>query len=164
MGNGVDSYVSRIGRTIILRGGVESITSCGSTDGSNVRNQVVFEYNDLGMPLTEYQEHAGTKTSAMLNVQYGYETAASGGAFTKGLRPTSVTYPNNRVLNFDYSASTDDDTLGRVSNLYDGNATGTLLRSTVLGPRDSRPPRFQQDRHQRPDAQLQSGVRRGKRS
>ena len=52
------------------------------------------------------------------------------------------------------------------SAAYPISTTATLPArswpSTVLGPRDARPPRFQQDRHQRPDAQLQSGVRRRK--
>ena len=68
VGNGVDSYVSRIGRTYNTArwGGIYH--QLRRRRRINVRNQVVFEYNDLGMPLTEYQERAGTKTSATLDV------------------------------------------------------------------------------------------------
>ena len=62
------------------------------------------------------------------------------------------------MLNFNYSASTDDDTLGRVSDLYDGNATGTLLvQYTYLGQGTPVRVDFNKIWRQRPDAPLQSG-------
>ncbi|TVS18931.1 MAG: hypothetical protein EA424_09900, partial [Planctomycetaceae bacterium] len=51
----------------------------------NVLNELVFEYNDLGMPIKEYQEHQGAKHGNTLSVQYDYDTTASGGVFTHGL-------------------------------------------------------------------------------
>ena len=45
-------------------------------------------------PTKEYQEHEGVKDANTLYVQYNYDTSASSGVYTKGLRPTSVRYPN----------------------------------------------------------------------
>ena len=40
------------------------------------------------MPTKEYQEHEGAKDASTLYVQYNYDTTATGGEYTKGLRPT----------------------------------------------------------------------------
>ena len=42
----------------------------------------------------EYQEHEGVQDGSTLYVGYNYDTTAASGEYTKGLRPTSVRYPN----------------------------------------------------------------------
>jgi hypothetical protein len=81
----------------------------------NVVNEVVFHYNDSGRMVKEYQEHSGGKDANTLYVGYNYDTSASGGAFSKGLRPTSFRYPNGRLVHFTYGSSGEmNDALNRV--------------------------------------------------
>jgi hypothetical protein len=81
---------------------VEKITNYDSaTVGSgSVVNEVVYEYNDLSMLEKEYQEHEGAKDANTLYVQYNFDATSSGVAYTKGLRPSSVRYPNERLVHF----------------------------------------------------------------
>ena len=64
-------------------------------------NDVQLAYNGFGQLTSDYQEHGGAvNLSTTPEVAYGY---ADGSANT--IRPTSMTYPNGRVLTFDYGAS-----------------------------------------------------------
>jgi len=77
----------------------------------NVVNDVQFEYNDFGQRTTSYQSHSGAvNTMTTPKVQYAY---ADGSANT--IRPTSITYPDGRVITFDYGAGGgNDDNAGRI--------------------------------------------------
>ena len=46
----------------------------------------------------EYQEHNGAKDANTWYVGYNYDESASGGEFTKGLRPTSIRYADGRLV------------------------------------------------------------------
>jgi RHS repeat-associated protein len=75
---------------------------------------------------TSFQEHGGAvNTSTTPRVQYGY---ADGSENT--VRPTSLTYPNGRVLTYSYSG-TANDRASRVDAMQDGSAT--LAEYTYLG-------------------------------
>ena len=117
----------------------EKITNYdNATVGSgSVVNEVVFEYNDLGMLAKEYQEHEGAKDGNTLYVQYNFDTSASGGKFTKGLRPSSVRYPNGRLVHFTYgSADSTADALNRLDAIKDdsgGSPGSTLASYSYLG-------------------------------
>ncbi len=113
---------------------VESITQYdNATVGSgSVVNEVVYEYNDLGMLEREYQEHEGAKDASTLYVQYNFDTTDSGGKFTKALRPTSVRYPNGRLVHFTYGASDSmADVLNRLDAIEDDSSgsPGDVLAS-----------------------------------
>jgi RHS repeat-associated protein len=139
LGGGVDGTARRISTTYDVSGLVEGVaTYDDSAVGSgNVRNELVFEYNDLGMPVKEYQEHAGVQDGNTLYVQYDYDTTASGGVFTHGLRPISMRYPNGRRIHLDYGANDGmDDALGRVAALRDddsGSPGDMLAEYAYLG-------------------------------
>jgi hypothetical protein len=61
-------------------------------------------------------------TSTSLKVQYGYDATAGGDVLSRGMRRSSLTYPNGRVLSYDYGMSGGDgDRIGRVSALKDGS-------------------------------------------
>lgn len=126
VGTGGDGSVRRIAMAYEVRGMREMLTSYDSpTVGSgNVVNEVRFEYNAFGQLITDFQAHSGAvNTSTTPKVQYGY---ADGSANT--IRPTSITYPNGRVLKYDYdTASGIDDAASRVASLVDDNASGTHL-------------------------------------
>ena len=81
----------------------------------NVVNELVWEYNDVGMVDKEYQEHEGAKDANTLVCQYNLDTTAASGEYTKGLRPTSVRYPNARLVHWTYGSSgSDADNLNRL--------------------------------------------------
>ncbi|RCS48297.1 hypothetical protein DTL42_13510 [Bremerella cremea] len=107
-----------------------------STVGSgNVVIQVQFAYNDFGQLITDYQAQGGAvNTSTSPKVQYGY---ANGSANT--IRPTTLTYPNGRVLTYDYGASDGmDDAASRVASLVDDDGSSThLVDYAYLGPGSS---------------------------
>jgi len=104
----------------------QKITSWnGETVGSgSVVNEVQFAYNDFQQISHDYQAHGSTvNISTTPKVQYGY---ASGSANT--IRPTSITYPNGRVITYDYgTASGMNDALSRVGSILDDDAGATHL-------------------------------------
>ena len=122
---GVDPSVQQIATAYSIQGLVQLLTS---EDGyGNVVNQVQNVYNGFAQLVTQYQEHGGSVvTSSSLAVQYGY---ASGSANT--IRPTGITYPNGRQLNYTYNAG-NDAALGRISSIGD-SSFATLVVYTYLG-------------------------------
>ncbi len=125
VGTDIDNAVLRLSRTYEVRGLLEKATSYdNATVGSgNVVNEVLREYNDLAMLEKEYQEHEGAKDGSTLYVGYNYDESNSGGEFTKGLRPTSMRYPNGRLIHYTYgSAASDADNLNRLNAIKDDNA------------------------------------------
>ena len=140
LAGGVDGAVRRISTSYEIRGLREKVTSYDdATVGSgNVVNEVAFEYNDLGALDKEYQEHEGAKDANTLYVQYQADSTASGGEYTKGLRPTSVRYPNARLVHRTYgSAGSDADYLNRLDAIQadSGGSPGDVLAAyTYLGP------------------------------
>jgi len=142
LGSGVDGAVRRTSTTYEVRGLVEKVSTYdNATVGSgNVVNEVVREYNDVGVPAREYQEHDGAKDANTLYVGYNYDETASGGEFTKGLRPKSVHYPNGRLVHYLYGSSgSDGDNLNRLDAIKDDNSGSpgvTLASYTYLGPND----------------------------
>ena len=73
---------------------------------------------------TSYQSHVGAvNTSTTPKVQYGY---ANGSANT--VRPTSLTYPDGRVVTYNYGTGGGiDDATSRVSQLVDSDGSSTVL-------------------------------------
>jgi RHS repeat-associated protein len=141
LGSGVDGAVRRVSTTYEVRGLVEKITTYDNAaigSGSAV-NEVVREYNDLGLIVKEYQEHSGAKSGSTPYVGYNYDTSASGGEFTKGMRPTSLRYPNGRLVHFTYgSTGSAGDNLNQLQAIKDdssGSPGATLASYTYLGLR-----------------------------
>ena len=115
--------------TYEIRGLREKITTYdNATVGSGTAlTELVYEYNDLGMPTKEYQEHEGVKDASRY-VGYNYDTTVASGEYTKGLRPTSVRYPNARLVHLTYGTTgANGDALGRVESIKDdsGGSPGT---------------------------------------
>ena len=75
LGADIDGAVRRTSTTYEVRGMREKITNYdNATVGSgSVVNEVVLEYNDLGMLVKEYQEHEGAKDGNTLYVQYNFD-------------------------------------------------------------------------------------------
>src|SRR5262249_12421308 len=75
-----------------------------------------------------YQSHAGAvDTSTTPKVQYAYSEMAGGANHS---RLVSMTYPNGRVLNFNYSSGLND-SISRLSSISD--TSGTLESYDYLG-------------------------------
>jgi RHS repeat-associated protein len=93
-------------------------------------NQVEDLYNGLGQLITEYQSHNGVvNTSTTPSVQYAYSFVTTSGGPNHS-RLVSMTYPNGRVLNYNYNSGVDD-RISRVSSISD--STGTLEAFSYLG-------------------------------
>ncbi len=133
LGSGVDGSVRKLGYTFNTQGLPEKFTSYNSS--GTVVNEVLRQYNGLGQLTKEYQTHSGAvNTSTSPKVQYAYSEMASGANHS---RLTSMTYPNGRVITYDYgTASGLNDKISRLSALKDGSTTlewyGYLGLSTVI--------------------------------
>jgi RHS repeat-associated protein len=134
---GVDGGVRRIGRSYEVRGMVESVTSYSDAAGTTIANQVQNVYNNFAQLAAQYQEHDGAvNTGTTPRVQYGY---ADGSANT--IRPTSMTYPNGYVLEYQYSGD-DADNLSRLNILHTDEdlveygylGLGVFIRTDYLPP------------------------------
>jgi len=131
-GTGIDTVVLRIAKTYEARGLVQNITSYdnATVGAGNVVNDVQKAYNSFGQLVTDYQSHSGAvNVSTTPNVQYAY---ASGSANT--IRPTSMTYPNGRVLHYDYGAGNAfNDATSLIASLIDNDGVMHLADYSYLG-------------------------------
>ncbi|NUQ62918.1 MAG: hypothetical protein HUU20_10535, partial [Pirellulales bacterium] len=97
----------------------------------------VFEYGSTALLSKEYQEHSGAKDGNTLYAGYNYDTTASSGVFTMGLRPTSVRYPNGRLVHFTYGTAAEaGDAMSRLAAINDdnsGNPGNSVAEYTYLG-------------------------------
>jgi hypothetical protein len=134
-GSGVDTTVLQIATAYEVRGMVQTVTSYNNaTPGSGtVVNQVQLTYNTFSQLAIEYQSHSGAvNTSTSPKVQYGYD---SGGSSSNEIRPTTLTYPNGRVVTSSYGTSGGmNDRLNRIDTVADTTSGTTNLASyTYLG-------------------------------
>ena len=91
-------------------------------------NQVQRAFNGLGQLTTEWQAHSGAvNTSTTPKVQYAYTEMAGGANHS---RITSMTYPNGKVLTYNYSTGLNDG-ISRLSSLSD--SSGSLETYDYLG-------------------------------
>jgi len=126
LGTGVDGAVRRISTEYEVRGMREKISSFnGETVGSgSIVNEVLFQFNDFAQLTHDYQAHGGaTNTSTTPKVQYGYADGSN-----NTIRPTTITYPNGRVITLDYGTTGGiHDAASRVAALVDDDASSTHL-------------------------------------
>jgi RHS repeat-associated protein len=125
-GSAVDGTILRIETSYDDRLRVEKVTSYDATTGGNPVNEVQYEYNDFNQTTKDYQAHGGAvNTSTTPKVQYSY---ASGSNNT--IRQTSMTYPDSRVVNYDYGTG-DGDKLSRIVTLKIGSTD--IVNYSYLG-------------------------------
>jgi RHS repeat-associated protein len=130
LATGFDGSIRRIQTAYDTQGNPYLITSYDSASGGNIVNQVQRAYNGLGQLTQEWQSHSGAvNTGTTPSVQYGY-SLMSGGA--NHSRLTSITYPNGKVLSYNYGTSGSlADTISRLDSLSD--SSGTLESYSYLG-------------------------------
>ena len=117
---GTDTVVLRISSTYEVRGMIATLTNYDDpTPGSGTAlNQVSLAYNTFAQLENESQEHDGTVDGSTPAVGYAYASGASG---SNQIRPTSLTYPDSREIDFNYgTANAINDRLSRVNALKDG--------------------------------------------
>jgi RHS repeat-associated protein len=116
----VDTSVLRQEMSYNTQGSVHQLTAYTAAAGGTVVNQIQRAYNNFGQLTTEYQEHAGAvNTSTSPKVQYAYTETSSGAA--NNSRLTKVTYPNGRIVRYEYSSGLDND-VGRLTYLADDSS------------------------------------------
>ncbi len=128
LGTNVDGSVRRIEYAYGGQGKAYLITSYDAASSGNIVNQIQREYNGLGQLTKEYQSHSGAvNINSTPKVQYAYSEMPSGANHS---RLTSITYPNGKVLTYNYSSGLND-TISRLSSLSD--TSGTLESYDYLG-------------------------------
>lgn len=123
VGENVDDDVRRIERTFDDMSRVETMSSFAAISGGTPLNQVKYTYNGWGFVGETFQEHSGeVSTTSTASVAYTFEDGdGSGTGPGKYVRLDSVTYPDGRTVEYDYStAGSIDDILSRVQTIGDG--------------------------------------------
>jgi RHS repeat-associated protein len=120
LGSGVDGSVRRLAYAYDAGGRMYLYTSYDAASVGSVVNQVQQAYNGLGQLITEYQSHSGAvNTGTTPKVQYAYSEMAGGANHS---RMVSLTYPNGRVLTYNYASGLDSN-ISRLSSITDGATT-----------------------------------------
>jgi RHS repeat-associated protein len=129
LGSSTDNAVLRISSAYEVRGMAATITSYNNaTPGSGAAvNQCALTYNTFAQLSEEQQDHGGTVSGSSPSVQYAYDSGASS---SNEIRLSSLTYPNTRVVSYNF-ASGMDASLSRVTSISDTSAT--LASYTYLG-------------------------------
>ena len=128
LGAGVDGSVRSIDTAYDDQGNAYLVTSYNAASGGSIVNQVEDLYNGLDQLTAEYQSHNGAvNLSTTPVVQYAYTDMAGG---VNNSRLTSMTYPNGRVLDYNYNNGLDN-SISRLSSLSD--SSGILESYLYLG-------------------------------
>ena len=123
----VDNAIRRLETTYNTQGLPSTFTSYDAPTAGSVVNQVLRTYYGFGQVAAEYQAVDGAvNTSTTPEVQYGYDTPANGS------RLTAMTYPNGRVLTYNYAAGVDS-TISRLTSITDGSTTIESYKYLGLG-------------------------------
>ncbi|MFO0929436.1 MAG: SdrD B-like domain-containing protein [Gemmataceae bacterium] len=128
LGSGVDGSIRRIETAYDSAGLAYLYTSYDAAAGGTVVNQVRRVYNGLGQLTREYQAVDGAVDPATTpHVGYNYSEMAGGANHS---RLTVMTYPDGKVLSYNYAAGLDD-AISRLSSLSD--SSGILESYDYLG-------------------------------
>jgi RHS repeat-associated protein len=116
VGSNTDSAVLRITRAYEVRGMLQTVTSYNNaTAGSGtVLNDVKLEYNSFSQLVKEWQDHGAAVSGSSPKVEYSY---ADGSFSSNQIRPTSITYPDSRVIGYDYGDAPVADCSGCASSI-----------------------------------------------
>jgi YD repeat-containing protein len=129
VGSDTDDTVLQIATAYEVRGVVQTLTSYdNATPGSGtVLNQVQLTYNTFSQLVEEQQEHGGAVSGSSPNVQYAYDSGASG---SNEIRLNQLTYPNGRTIGYSYGTSGGmNDYLNRIDTIQDTTSGTTDLAS-----------------------------------
>jgi len=130
LATGFDGAARRIQTSFDTQGNPFLVTSYDAATGGNIVNQVQRAFNGLGQLTQEWQSHSGAVVIGTTpSVQYGYSLMAGGANHS---RLTSITYPNGKVLTYNYGAAGGlNDVISRLASLSD--TSGILESYDYLG-------------------------------
>jgi RHS repeat-associated protein len=127
LATGFDNSVLRIQTAYNALSDPYTVTEYNAASGGSIVDQVEDVYNGLNQLTQEYQSHSGAvNTSSTPSVQYTYTELASG----NNSRLTTVTYPDNYAVTYNYGSGLDS-SISRLTSLSD--STGTLESYLYLG-------------------------------
>jgi RHS repeat-associated protein len=134
---GVDGSILRTGRAYDSVSRLQLATNYSDVGGTTVVNQVKYTFDGWGNTVKEEQEHVGAVVpGTTASHQIAYADGASGG-IAKYVRPASMTYPNGRVVYFNYPAAGSTsigDHLSRIDNIAnDAGGAVQFAQYTYLG-------------------------------
>jgi len=139
-GTGINMLIRRLTTEYEVRGMPSLLSSCidsmpnDTPSGGGVYNQVKLEYNTFGQLTSDWQSHSGrvhTGTAPSLRVQYAY---ADGSSNSNQIRPTSITYPDGRQIDYTYdTAGSINDSLNRIHALKENTGGSTIAQYDYLG-------------------------------
>ncbi|MCC6230521.1 MAG: RHS repeat-associated core domain-containing protein [Phycisphaerales bacterium] len=141
---GIDVAVLRIGVAYDSFGRTDAVTSYSDESGSTTANAVKFTYSPLWQIAKVYQDPnsavgidgSGNPTGDTKVVEYAYSTSAapsSGTSHANYSRLASLTYPDGRVVSYNYgSANGLDDRAGRVFKMTTTGLTGSTSIDTLV--------------------------------
>jgi len=131
LGTGIEGE-RRVEVTYEVRGLAEHVTvyDNASVGSGSIAKDTLFAYNDFAQLITEYQSRVGAvNISTTPKVQYAYADGSS-----NTVRPTSLTYPNGRVITYDYgSAGGTDDEASRVQAIKESSTSLAAYEYLGLG-------------------------------
>jgi RHS repeat-associated protein len=133
--SGVDGSVRRIEWTYDDLSRVSTVTSYDAAEGGDPVNQVAYTYDSWGNVASSRQAHDGAVGQNTPEVDYAYADGASGGE-AKYVRLSSVTYPNGRVVYYNYPADGAGAALSRLDNIASCNtpcSSQKFVAYTYLG-------------------------------
>src|SRR5262249_22695504 len=120
LGTNVDGTLRRAEIAYDTGGRPYLFTNYDAASGGNIVNQVQRDFKGLGQLTKEYQAHSGAvNTGTTPKVQYTYSEMVSGANHS---RPTNMTYPSGRVLDYVYGSGIDD-TISRLTTLSSNSTT-----------------------------------------
>ncbi|MEZ6049211.1 MAG: RHS repeat-associated core domain-containing protein [Planctomycetaceae bacterium] len=133
LGTGVDGHIRSTKMSYNSYDQLEKLTSYANSDGTGtVRNEIQYTYNDLSQVVRMYQSHEGAvNTSTSLYVENGYDATVGGVVFERDHRQDTLTYPDGRVIFYDYNTSVNNlgfhNQFSHIQKLRETNSSGTEL-------------------------------------
>ncbi len=115
LGAGVDTTVRRLEISYDSAGRAAKQTSFSAPTGGSTVNQLTQEYNGLGQLVKESQSHIGDVTGGTPSVLYSYSVLGP----ANHSRLTGMTYPNGKVLTYNYT-TTLDNSISRLTSISEG--------------------------------------------
>jgi RHS repeat-associated protein len=132
--NGVDGTVRTIEYGYDDQSRVNLVSSKNAA--GTVINQVKTTFDGWGNVIKSEQDHAGAVSGSTPSIQYSYADGASAGV-AKYVRLDTVTYPNGRVIKYNYNTTgSDDDVLSRVDTIRDNTLSKDLVEYNWVGAYD----------------------------
>jgi len=86
-------------------------------------NDDELSYNSFGQLVTDQQSHSAAVVSGSPKTQYAYDSGS-----TNEIRPTSLTYPNARVVNYLYNDAGDTAGISAAINRITAISTASTAR------------------------------------